>query len=183
MVGAGTIAADDARLTVRAIEASRQPARIVVDSSGRTPAHAAVFGAEAPTIVATTERAPLRARAAWEEAGAEVLLLPASDQGVDLPALMDELGDRNFLDVYCEGGAALATSMLAEGCVDILEVHYGPKVVGAGGPQIEDIGVKSLDDADPLELLGVRSCGDDIIATYRVTSPKPPGERRTKRSA
>jgi diaminohydroxyphosphoribosylaminopyrimidine deaminase / 5-amino-6-(5-phosphoribosylamino)uracil reductase len=167
MVGAGTIAADDPRLTVRAIEASRQPARIVVDSSGRTPPHAAVFGAEAPTIVATTDRAPESARRAWTETGAEVLVLPASDQGVDLRALMEELGSRDILDLYCEGGAALATSMLAEGCVDVLEVHYGPKVVGAGGPQLEDIGVKSLDDADPLEPLGVRSSGDDIIATYR----------------
>jgi diaminohydroxyphosphoribosylaminopyrimidine deaminase/5-amino-6-(5-phosphoribosylamino)uracil reductase len=169
MVGAGTIAADDARLTVRAIEASRQPARIVVDSSGRTPSHAAVFGAEAPTIVATTERASHGAREAWTGAGAEVLVLPASDQGVDLPALLDELGARNLLDLYCEGGAALATSLLAEGCVDVLEIHYGPKVVGAGGPQLEDIGVKSLDDADQLEPLRVRSSGDDIIATYRFT--------------
>jgi diaminohydroxyphosphoribosylaminopyrimidine deaminase/5-amino-6-(5-phosphoribosylamino)uracil reductase len=167
MVGAGTIAADDARLTVRAIEARRQPTRVVIDSSGRTPPHAAVFGSEAPTIVATTGRALPDAREAWARAGAEVLELPASDQGVDLPALMNELGRRNILDLFCEGGATLATSLLAEGCVDVLEIHYGPKVVGAGGPQLEDIGVKSLDEAKSLEPLDVRSSGDDIIATYR----------------
>jgi diaminohydroxyphosphoribosylaminopyrimidine deaminase / 5-amino-6-(5-phosphoribosylamino)uracil reductase len=168
MVGAGTIADDDPMLTVRSVEARRQPARVIVDSSGRTPARAAVFGPESETIVATTDAAPQAARDAWAETGAEVLVLPPSDQGVDLHALLEQLGGRSILDLYCEGGATLATSLLAERCVDILEVHYGPKIVGAGGPQIDDIGVKSIDEATSLDPIDAHTSGDDIVARYRV---------------
>lgn len=171
MVGAGTIATDDPLLTVRVVEAPRQPARVVVDSSGRTPVSAAVFGDDAPTFVATTERAPRDSLEAWAGAGAEVILLPPSDRGVDLGVLLDELGRRRVLDLYCEGGATLASSLLAESLVDVLEAHFGPKVVGAGGPALDDVGVKSIDDATPFRLIDVRSLGDDVVATYEAEEP------------
>lgn len=166
MVGAGTVAADDPLLTVRAVMATRQPMRVVVDSSGRTPPSAAIFGADAATLVATTDRAPEDIRQAWNQAGAEVLVVPRSAQGVDLPALLAHLGSRRVLDLYCEGGAAIATSLLAEELVDVLEIHYGPRVVGAGGPQLEDIGVKSIDEAKSFDLVDVGSTGNDVVARY-----------------
>jgi diaminohydroxyphosphoribosylaminopyrimidine deaminase / 5-amino-6-(5-phosphoribosylamino)uracil reductase len=166
MVGAGTIASDDPLLTVRAVDALRQPLRVVVDSSGRTSASAAVFGADAPTVVATTERAPRDSLEAWVVAGAEVILTPVSDRGVDLGVLLDKLGRRRVLDLYCEGGAALASSLLAGRLVDVLEAHFGPKVVGAGGPALDDVGVKSISDATPFRLVDVRSSGNDVVATY-----------------
>jgi diaminohydroxyphosphoribosylaminopyrimidine deaminase / 5-amino-6-(5-phosphoribosylamino)uracil reductase len=171
MVGAGTIAADDPLLTVRAVDAPRQPLRLVVDSTGRTPASAAVFGDDAPTLVVTTERAPRDSLEAWAGAGAEVLLVPVSDRGVDLGALLDELGRRRVLDLYCEGGAALASSLLAESLVDVLEAHFGPKVVGAGGPALDDVGVKSMADASPFRLVDVRSSGNDVVAAYEAEGP------------
>jgi diaminohydroxyphosphoribosylaminopyrimidine deaminase/5-amino-6-(5-phosphoribosylamino)uracil reductase len=166
MVGSGTVAADDPLLTVRAVKAARQPMRVLVDSSGRTPPSAAIFGAEAATLVATTHRAPEHIRQAWDQRGAEVIVLPRAAQGVDLRALLEELGGRRVLDLYCEGGAALATSLLAEELVDVLEIHYGSRIVGAGGPQLEDIGVKSIDEAKTFDLVDVRSSGHDVIALY-----------------
>src|SRR5690606_28086334 len=52
MVGSGTVLADDPALTARpeatpALEEPHQPLRIVVDSKGRTPLDARVFGAGA----------------------------------------------------------------------------------------------------------------------------------------
>jgi diaminohydroxyphosphoribosylaminopyrimidine deaminase/5-amino-6-(5-phosphoribosylamino)uracil reductase len=77
-VGAGTALADDPRLTVRLTQAppARRPLRVLVDAAGRVGAGGRLFDGEAPTLVATTTAAPAAARAAWEAAGAEVLVCP-----------------------------------------------------------------------------------------------------------
>ena len=169
MVGAGTALADDPALTARDVAAPRQPARVVVDAAGRVPARAALFeraGEVAQVIVATTARAPHEIQTAWKETGAEVVTLPASDGGVDLGALVDDLGRRGMLEVFCEGGAALATSLLREGLADRLELHYGPVVLGDGGLGLGDIGVSSLTAARRWRVLDVwRSEDDDVVVT------------------
>src|SRR4029077_5684828 len=76
IVGAGTAAAAYPSLRVRLNGyGGRQPLRVLVDSSGRTPVDGRLFDGEAPVLVATTDRAAA-ARAAWTAAGAEVLVLP-----------------------------------------------------------------------------------------------------------
>jgi diaminohydroxyphosphoribosylaminopyrimidine deaminase/5-amino-6-(5-phosphoribosylamino)uracil reductase len=93
---------------------------VVVDSSGRVPPSANVFGSEGGVVVATTSTSPHEVQTAWKEAGADVLALPESDEGVDLTALVADLGGRGWLEIYCEGGARLATSLLREELVDRL---------------------------------------------------------------
>jgi diaminohydroxyphosphoribosylaminopyrimidine deaminase / 5-amino-6-(5-phosphoribosylamino)uracil reductase len=166
LVGAGTVVADDPSLTVRAVEAPRQPHRVVVDSSGRVPPRANVFASEGNVVVATTATSPHEVQTAWKEAGAEVLVLPESDEGVDLAALVADLGGRGWLEVYCEGGAGLATSLLRDGLVDRLEVHYGPVVVGSG-PSLGDLGIASMAEAQRWTTTTVERAGDDVIVSLR----------------
>src|ERR671917_2758324 len=61
MVGAGTACKDNPRLTVRHVP-GKDPLRVVVDGSLRTPLTAAVLanGAAAGTVLAVTDRAPRR---------------------------------------------------------------------------------------------------------------------------
>jgi diaminohydroxyphosphoribosylaminopyrimidine deaminase/5-amino-6-(5-phosphoribosylamino)uracil reductase len=163
IVGAGTILADDARLTARHPDAARQPARVVVDAAGRVPPEAAVFSRDARVVVASTARAPHEAHTAWKEAGAEVLVLSDAPSGVDLGELMRRLGDAGMLEVMCEGGAALATSLLREGLVDRLELHLGPVLLGEGGPCLGDLGVAGMGDALRFRLERVERAGDDVV--------------------
>src|SRR5690349_15627683 len=116
MVGVGTVLKDNPRLTVRHI-AGRDPLRVVVDSTLRTPLDAAVLhgGAARGTLLAATKRAPAERVAAMEALGATVLTLPAITDGhVDLHALMDILAERGVGSVMVEGGAALITALLRE---------------------------------------------------------------------
>ncbi|MDQ4028867.1 MAG: bifunctional diaminohydroxyphosphoribosylaminopyrimidine deaminase/5-amino-6-(5-phosphoribosylamino)uracil reductase RibD, partial [Actinomycetota bacterium] len=166
VVGAGSVVHDDPQLTVRHIPAARQPRRVFVDATGRVSADAAVFGAGGQTIAAVTDRVPHEVRTAWKEAGAEVMVLPASARGVDLGALLDELGRAGCLDVLCEGGARLASSLLGEDLVDRLEIHYGPRIVGRGGPDLGDVGVRSLRDARAWNLIELQRSDGDIRATF-----------------
>ena len=168
VVGAGTVVKDDPRLNVRELEAAGdgagQPAVVVVDSTGRTPESASLFAAER-VVVATTDRCSHEIQTAWKEAGAEVLLLPAGAGGVDLAALLDALGGRGWLHVLCEGGARLATSLVAEDLVDRLEVHLAPALMVAGGLGLGDLGVDTMDDLVRWRLADVLREGDDVVVS------------------
>jgi diaminohydroxyphosphoribosylaminopyrimidine deaminase/5-amino-6-(5-phosphoribosylamino)uracil reductase len=166
MVGSGTVVTDDPSLSVRAVEASRQPHRIVVDSSGRISPTARVFASEGSVVLATIATSPHEVQTAWKEAGAEVLVLPESAGGVDLSALVANFGARGWLEVYCEGGATLASSLLRDGLVDRLELHYGPVIVGSG-PSLGDLGIASMTAAQRWSTVAVERAGDDVIVSLR----------------
>lgn len=163
MVGAGTVISDDPRLTVRDVAAPRQPARVVLDATGRVPATSQVFG-EGDVVVMTTVEAPHRLKTQWKEAGAEVVEVATSPSGgVELASVLDNLGARGWIEVYCEGGAALATSLLAEDLVDRLELNFGPIIIGGDGIGLGPLGVHTIEDASRWKPADVRRMGDDIV--------------------
>jgi 5-amino-6-(5-phosphoribosylamino)uracil reductase/diaminohydroxyphosphoribosylaminopyrimidine deaminase/5-amino-6-(5-phosphoribosylamino)uracil reductase len=164
MVGAGTIVADDPRLTVRLVP-GRSPLRIVVDSTLRIPPTARVVTDDtAPTLVATTERATGARRAALEALGVEVVTVVSGARGeVDLAALLAYLGERGVRTVLLEGGRALITSALRERLVDRVVVCIAPKILGTGIEAVGDIASARLDDALRLEALQVTRLGPDLI--------------------
>ena len=166
MVGAGTVVSDDPQLSDRRDGAARQPARVIVDSSGRVTAGSCVFenaGAAVEVIVATTDRSSHEVHTRWKEAGAEVHVLPSGDEGVDVRSLISELSRRGWLEIYCEGGPALATSLLRAGVVDRLELYYGPLLVGEG-PRLGDLGVRTMGAAPRWNLVSAAAAGDDFCA-------------------
>ena len=168
MVGSGTVLVDDPSLSARGVDARRQPARVVVDSSGGIPVEARVFrgaGTEADVLVATTDGAPHDVHLAWKEAGAEVVVLPRGDGGVDLNALAEALGRRGWLEIYCEGGARLAGSFIRSGLVDRLELGWGPVLTGRG-PRLEGLGVTTIAEAARWRLCEVAKLEDDVVAVY-----------------
>ena len=165
VVGSGTVLADDSSLTVREMEAPRQPAAWVVDARGRVSADARLFS-RGDVVMVTTVSCPHDKQLEWKEAGAEVLVLPPGQGGVDLEALTSAAGGRGMLELFCEGGPTLATQLLRQDLVDRLELHVGPKMVGAGAPSLGDLGVESMSSAIGFRLVEAHVSGDDVIATY-----------------
>lgn len=164
VVGSGTVLADDPELTVRAVPAHRQPARVVLDARGRVPGDRKVFAPGAEAIVATTDAAPHEAQLAWKETGAEVVVLPpGADGGVELGSLLDVLGARGWHELFFEPGATLATSLLREDLVDRLELHYGAVLLGEGGPALGDLGGEAADSARTFTVVHVEQVCDDVI--------------------
>lgn len=162
MVGAGTVLADDPRLTVRDVPAPRQPWRVVVDAAGRVPHDARALGEG--SVVATTQASPHDTQIAWKEAGAEVLVLPESGGGLDLAALLEVLGARGVVEVFCEGGPRLASSLVRDGLAGRLELHYAPILAG-GGLSLEGLGVATMGNALRFEIEETRRVGDDLLVT------------------
>ncbi|WP_273843544.1 RibD family protein [Rubrobacter calidifluminis] len=173
MVGVGTARADDPRLTVRHAP-GRDPLRVVVDSTLRTPPEAAVLagGAARGTVLATTARAPEERRERLEKLGARILILPEDGEGrVDLAVMFENLGEMGVKSVMVEGGARLITSLLRERLVDRVCVCIAPKILGCGIEAVGDLGISSLDASLVLPEISVERCGADILLESPIEYP------------
>jgi diaminohydroxyphosphoribosylaminopyrimidine deaminase / 5-amino-6-(5-phosphoribosylamino)uracil reductase len=173
MVGVGTVCKDDPRLTVR-LAAGRDPLRVVVDSTMRTPLTAAVLtkGAAPDTILAVTDRAPAAKRDEVRDLGATVLCLPTNAGGrVDLVALLAALHDRGVGSVLVEGGAEMITALLRARLVDRLVVCVAPKILGAGIEAVGDLGIRELDRSLIITDTSVTHHGVDLVVDGRVEYP------------
>jgi riboflavin-specific deaminase-like protein len=163
MVGAGTICADNPRLTVRLVDGA-SPLRVVVDSGLRLPLGARLLTDGGPTLVAATLRAPEVRIEAVRRKGADVLIVQEDDSGrVDLADLLRLLGSRGLSSVLIEGGAALITSALRGGLVDRLIVCIAPKVIGSGIEAVGDLNIRSMSEALDFATWSFNSVGQDII--------------------
>ncbi|MEM8777114.1 MAG: dihydrofolate reductase family protein, partial [Pseudomonadota bacterium] len=75
-----------------------------------------------------------------------------------------ELGARGLTSVFCEGGSALAASLLKEGLVDELVCFSAGFAIGAEGlPAIGGLGLENLDAAKRFKLAEVRQLGADVL--------------------
>jgi riboflavin-specific deaminase-like protein len=176
MVGVGTVCKDDPRLTVR-LAAGRDPLRVVVDSTLRTPLTAAVLtkGAAPGTIIAVTDRAPAAKRDEVRDLGATELCLPSNAGGrVDLVALLAALHDLGVGSVLVEGGAEMITTLLRARLVDRLVVCVAPKILGAGIEAVGDLGIRELARALLMTDTSVTHHGVDLVVDGRVEYPVTP---------
>jgi diaminohydroxyphosphoribosylaminopyrimidine deaminase/5-amino-6-(5-phosphoribosylamino)uracil reductase len=132
LVGAGTVLADDPELTYRGSSRKSPPlTRVILDSRLRTPLGATMFAcSQAPILIFCTPDAPAQRRGELENAGAEVVSLPAGVHGVDLARVLDALGSRGMLGLLVEGGSAVHWSFLEAGLVDKFYFILAPMVLG-----------------------------------------------------
>ncbi|MDW8290981.1 MAG: bifunctional diaminohydroxyphosphoribosylaminopyrimidine deaminase/5-amino-6-(5-phosphoribosylamino)uracil reductase RibD [Armatimonadota bacterium] len=168
MAGIGTVLQDDPLLTVRLprIREPLQRLRVVVDSRLRCPEEAQVLRVEeAPTLIATTEAAPLDKVARLRERGVEVEVLPAGEGGVDLYALMQALARRGVTGVLCEGGGTLLASLFAQKLVDKVVFFYAPRILGGreAPTAVEGIGFLRVEESLWLERVQWRRVGRDLM--------------------
>ena len=176
MVGVGTVCKDDPRLTVR-LAAGRDPLRVVVDSTLRTPLSAAVLtkGAAPGTILAVTDHAPAAKRDEVRNLGANVLCLPTNAAGrVDLVALLAALHDRGVGSVLVEGGAEMITALLRARLADRLVVCIAPKILGAGIEAVGDLGIRKLARTLMITDTSVTHHGVDLVLDGRIEYPVTP---------
>lgn len=171
--GIGTMLTDDPLLTNRSGR-GRQPKPLVLDDRLDTPTSARLFEAGQPVLIATCQ-ATLQAHAdraaALTAAGAEVLSLPGEPGGVSIPALLDELGRRNWTRLLVEGGPTVMGSLLSAGLADELWVFVAPKLLGHDGlPAVRLEPIDQMDQAVNLPAPRVEAVGEDLLLTYRLGS-------------
>ena len=182
LVGVGTVLADDPHLTVddpslRAARTDRgdpaNPARVVVDSRGRTPDDARILDSEATTYVVVSSAATDARRSALERSGAEVVV--AGDDRVALDDALPELESRGVETLMVEGGGEIIHSLFAAGLVDELSVYVGSLVVGGrDAPTLAD-GDGFVESFPDLSLDDVRRIDDGVLLEYTVVGRRDGG--------
>ena len=173
LVGVGTVLADDPMLTARDPDGAaleRQPLRAVLDSNGRTPSHSRILGRPGTAVVYVTKSATTADRQRLESAGAEVVRLPADEQGlVAVEEVLADLGSRDVVDLIVEGGGTVLGSFFDRGLVDKLYAFIAPVIIGgadAASP-VEGLGAKTMRDVWRIEEAEARPVGDDwLIVGY-----------------
>jgi diaminohydroxyphosphoribosylaminopyrimidine deaminase/5-amino-6-(5-phosphoribosylamino)uracil reductase len=169
LTGFGTVRDDDPRLTVRDVETSRQPLRVVVDSRLETPLDAKVLeGGNVLVFAAIAERARI---AALEQRGAAVIVLANAAHKVDLEAMLAELGRRELNEIHIEAGFKLNGSLLKAGVVDELVMYLAPCLLGDAARGLFDLpALGDLAQRRSLTIRDVRRVGDDLRIVARFES-------------
>ena len=132
LTGIGTVLADDPLLTDRGgLPRRRKLLRVVLDSRLRLPPKSNLVRSADGDLLVFAE-ASLRSPKArkLQEAGAEVVRVPARGGLLDLKAILRELGRREILNVLVESGPTLNGAALSANVVDKLVLFYAPKLAG-----------------------------------------------------
>jgi len=168
LVGSGTVLADDPELTCRLPGLEGQsPIRVVLDTRLRLPLSAKL--AKSGTWLVTSDDHSESVLAPYQKAGLEVLTAKVGEGGsLDVPAVLEALGDRGLTRLLVEGGAGVATGLIAADLVDRLAWFQAPLVIGNDGmAAIAPLAVAQLDRAQRFALLSQQKLGADSFALYR----------------
>ena len=161
LTGIGTVRDDDPQLSVREVDTTRQPLRVVVDSKLEIPLSAKILQGGAVLVAAAVDDEK-RANS-LRAAGADVVVLPNPHGKVELKALLEELGRRGINEVHAEAGFKLNGSLLREGLVDELLLYLAPCLIGHDASGLFNLpALTGLDGKYRLQIRDLRQIGQDI---------------------
>lgn len=168
LVGVGTVLADDPSLTVPSsmVEES-QPARVVLDSTGRTPLDARVLSEAAATYVVVSPSAPTDRCEALADAGATVIESTGAER-VDVTSAFTKLASVGIDRLLVEGGGEVLYSLFEAELIDVLTLYVSPSVIGGReAPTLVD-GPGFTDRFPALELVDIEQMDAGVLFEYEV---------------
>jgi len=165
VIGINTLLIDDPLLTVRLAEGP-SPQPIVLDSRLRIPLQARLLErTDLGCWLACTDKSDGDRISAIENRGAEVIRCRHDRLGrVDLPHLLQQLGERGISSLMVEGGGQVITSFIEARLVDQLIITIAPRLVG--GLPVLDRPMANGSRLD-LDAISYQPCGPDLILWAR----------------
>lgn len=132
LAGAATIRADDPDLSCRlpGME-NRSPMRIVLDANLSTSLESAIVSNadKVPCWIVAPKSGDSKKQNALAAKHCQIIACEIHEGQIALPELLDDLAEKGITSLMVEGGAKVATSFLADGLVDAIELFIG---TGAG---------------------------------------------------
>lgn len=163
LVGAGTVAADDPRLTVRLVPGPN-PLRVVLDPDRRLGPDRHVFREpHPPTLLLCRADRKDRDRLGT----AEVLGLPTAEGRLEPRTVLAALRARGIRRLFVEGGGMTVSRFLAAGCLDALHLCVAPVIIGSGRDALSLPAIARMDEAIRLSPEVVR-LGEDWLFYCRL---------------
>src|ERR671915_248105 len=163
------------------ISSRKDPARVIVDSRGRTPLDSQIMrtASKVKTIVAVTDKAPEEKLMELRDMGAEVLVISegkkgrsaAVPHGVNLKLLFRKLENMGLKKILVEGGGELNWSLLHLWLVDELTITIAPKIAGGrlATTLVEGDGFDEMAQSIRLQLKKIeRKKGGELVLHYKI---------------
>ncbi|XZE55678.1 bifunctional diaminohydroxyphosphoribosylaminopyrimidine deaminase/5-amino-6-(5-phosphoribosylamino)uracil reductase RibD [Planctomycetaceae bacterium SH139] len=170
IVGAGTAAADDPRLTTRP-PGPRTATRIVIDRHASLALDCQLVrtAREVPVRVFTSSQAPAAYVEAMQGAGVDVVSCDTAERGEMLGEVLDHCGRDQMTNVLVEGGGTLLGAMHDAQLIDEVHAFIAPKIVGgqAAMTPVEGRGLTAMRDAIQWQVRDVKRIEDDVLMIAR----------------
>lgn len=162
LTGIGSVKQDNPQLTVRYIETSRQPVRVVIDSNLEiSPQTRLLQDAGITWIFAAQHNREKELH--LENKGAHIFILPDQFGRVDLKAMIAKLAELGVNELLVEAGPVLNGALVAAGLIDEIIFYFAPNLLGNSAqvmmklPEIMD-----LTEKYNLRITDMRRIGVDI---------------------
>ncbi len=170
MVGAGTVRNDNPMLTVRGLGIDHKTVRVIASCKLDLPKESALAesATEFPLWLCHGPDATEKRIQFWDALGAKLIPCRLKSQMIDVAHMLQGLADQGLTRVFCEGGGALAASLIDARCVDELIGFNAGLTIGAEGqPSIAALGVENLLEASRFTLKTVQKIGPDIMHVWK----------------
>jgi diaminohydroxyphosphoribosylaminopyrimidine deaminase/5-amino-6-(5-phosphoribosylamino)uracil reductase len=165
MVGSGTALNDNPSLTVRHINVSKQPKRVLIDKYLDTPVEFNIFNKEAETILITSEKANKgKLQELEKRENIKIFILPLENERFNLKEVLSLLKEEGIIHILVEGGRGLITSFIKENLFDKFSVFIAPKIIGEDGiSSVGELGIETVGQAINLKPKHIKQLGDDVL--------------------
>jgi diaminohydroxyphosphoribosylaminopyrimidine deaminase/5-amino-6-(5-phosphoribosylamino)uracil reductase len=117
--------------------------------------------------------------------GAEVVPIETCSAGIDLHAVLRQIGQRGYSSILVEAGSTLNSAFLSENLIDRMVLFLAPRIIGGrlapgafGGE-----GIVSLSDSVELEDIEITPVGTDLMINGYVKQREGRDVYRTCRGA
>jgi diaminohydroxyphosphoribosylaminopyrimidine deaminase/5-amino-6-(5-phosphoribosylamino)uracil reductase len=177
VVGAGTVASDDPKLTTRLV-AGPHAVRVVLDPQARLGAGYRVFtDGVAPTLLC--RQAGIGGAAPGQ---ARLLEVAVNGAGFNLVSLLGGLARCGLRRLFIEGGGVTVSRFLSQGLLDRLQIAVAPVIIGGGRTGVSlppsDAMTQALRPSARIYRMGADMLYDFDLANGRQATPPPAGLRR-----
>src|SRR5690606_27069161 len=97
----------------------------------------------------------------------EVISFPANE--VPIKDVLKNLGERNIMTLFVEGGSEIHASFIKEGCFQQIILYMAPKIIGGNQaiPFIGGVGADFVKDATRLVFTEIKRVGSDLKITAK----------------
>ena len=172
-VGIGTALADDPLLTNRS-GGGRTLARVVLDRQLRLPTDSQLVrtAGDSPVIVYTADATGPQADG-LRDRGVEIVAVPTANDGLDLSAVLADMGSRRWMHLLVEGGPTVLGGLFRHRLVDEVWRFAAGRTAGRQGraPRQWDVESRTADGGwrrEPAETVG----NDTLHRARRKTAAK-----------
>lgn len=166
LVGVGTVLKDNPALTTRLLDRKgKNPTRIVLDRTLRTPLDAQITQTEvAPTIIVTARGNEERSK---QYTGVKFIFVSVKEGRLDINEAVMALYEVGITDILVEGGGTVNAAFLRAKLIDKFFVYVAPKVLGGANSITPFTGedVEMIDAAMHLTFENVEKIGEDLRIT------------------